>query len=237
MKNNYSKGIITLIICVLIFAQNDLKAQSDSDSESQFLALRVGPKVGGVLSHFDGSGTEKGSVWGYNVGGFASIDLFSGFLSVQGEVLYSSQGGYRNDYTDNQVNYTNRKIVINSIEVPVVGKLRLLSLGNTSFKFLGGVSYSFISYIEESGQSGDLSYSGAVTSYYNLNQVNLKTGIEGEFELIGKTFLADISYTHGLSNINKYSSLTGTASEFPSATGDVYLRYFSLNVAMVLLGK
>jgi len=136
------------------FAQDEVEP-GEASSSGDFV---IGAKVGVNFNQFSQPLTTQGG----SLGGFARYQVLD-FLEVQGELIYSQEGGGRMEYsrdftldfgsssssTNNglvdNVQYINRSIRLHNIEVPISARLGLPELAGGAIvpKLIVGGSYSF----------------------------------------------------------------------------------------------
>src|SRR5882672_2584572 len=107
---------IVLVACALgvvqfSFAQKLIEVGLRGGLNSSSLNLSQGGKL---------SGTNYHSAVGYHVGGYALIKL-NKKISIQPEILYSTQGQYFTNIT-----YSNLKTTLNYINIPIMIKYYLV---------------------------------------------------------------------------------------------------------------
>jgi len=151
------RKLVAVVVLILAFGSVTM-AQSDANGGLFNGMLSVGAKVGFNVSQFE----QPSSIFGLNAGAFGRYELLD-FLQVQLEVLYSQQGGGRENYFrdyDDLFNYNgfnvegkqvyNRSVRFHLVETPLVARLTLPELKEsfvTPRLLLGGsFGYAFAAY-------------------------------------------------------------------------------------------
>ncbi len=208
--------------------------------------LQIGAKLGVNFNQFNQPLTAIGG----NAGGFVRYTVLD-FLEVQGELLYSLQGGGRMEYTRNlnlnfaggtfdgpidNMRYVNRTVYLNNIEVPVIARLGLPELNGGAIvpKFIVGGSYSFnFSAIEQNdkiinfvdGTRGLVSntYDNVSLNYFKHN-FSAYVGMAMDFHLAdAKVFTMEFRYRRGFNNLNQVET------NITELTDKLYSSGFSIN--------
>jgi hypothetical protein len=199
-----------------------------------------GVKFGPSFNQF----SQPGSFIGFNLGLFTKYKV-SDVFSPRIEILYSTQGGARNDYTktyaDGDPNNTNTQVTsivnlnpyvtFNSIEVPLLGEFSFPEMAGLAIqpKMLIGGSYSrALSIVEtktqrynySNGSTADIGYSREdVSGVYNPNQISAIAGLGLQFATPRRTFNLELRYRQGLTQLNNYvNSSTGIGGKLYSSS-------------------
>jgi hypothetical protein len=234
------------ILLIVFLTNGQLFAQATGDSPEFPTTISIGAKVGASFNQF----TQPGTMIGFNGGAFAKYTV-TNFLNARIEVLYSQQGGGRQNYFDqliplldpanvSSVTYVNPFVVFNNVEVPLIAEFGLpeLSGGTIVPKFLVGGSYAFaVSAFEHhtkhyefnDGSSVDFGYKKEnVGSTYKQNQWSMMFGIGIDYNLGKRVFSTDIRYRQGLTQLNDFK-FTG-----PQAGGKLYSSSLTFNFGMTI---
>lgn len=210
--------------------------------------LGLGVKFGPSLNQF----SQPGTFIGMNFGLFGTYSVTK-CLDARMELLYSTQGGGRQDYrrveTDPNDPYggkavsitnINPQVMFNNVEIPILGEIGLTELNRSMIqpKLLLGASYSFaVSVIEHKthrynfydGTFADLAYTRQnVTDYYKRNQFSLIAGAGINFSMGSRVFHVDIRYRQGLTQLNQ------RLYEIPGMGGKLYSTSLIFNMGVTL---
>ncbi|MCB0495765.1 MAG: PorT family protein [Cyclobacteriaceae bacterium] len=241
IKSWHYVALISLGVC---FSYSDSYAQ-DVDETTARGGLAIGAKIGVNLNQFSQPGTNIGT----NVGGFARYQILD-FLDVQGELVYSLEGGGRQEfYRDmyiggydgpiSDIYYINRSIYLHNIEIPVSARLTLpeLNTGSIVPKFIVGGSYSFnlaafesndkVIYFND-GTSGLVSNTREnVRGDYFPHNFSAHVGMALDFALTnGNVFTMEIRYRQGFNNLNQVSTIISEITDkLHSATLSINFSY------------
>ncbi len=181
--------------------------------------LSIGALTGVNLNQF----TMPGSTLGINAGAFGSYKL-TPFLSTRLELLYSQQGGGRQNYslpldesfsgTVAQLNYINPYVYLHTVQVPVLVDLTLPEFEDAAVRpqlLLGG-SYSYMfaadelhtaQYIFTDGTFANIPYLREnVGANYVASQLSLMAGMGMVFKSEKRSFAFDIRYRQGITQLN-----------------------------------
>jgi hypothetical protein len=188
--------------------------------------------------------SQPGSFIGFNAGLFTKYK-FSDVASARIELLYSTQGGARNDYTKTygdgdptspnasvkSITNLNPFVTFNSIEVPVLAELGFPEMAGLAIqpKFIIGGSYSrAVTVVEHktqrytytNGSQADIGYSREdVSGVYNPNQISAIAGLGLQFATPRRTFHLELRYRQGLTQLNNYvNSQTGIGGKLYSSS-------------------
>ncbi len=185
---------------------------------SSYAQLSVGALTGVNLNQF----TMPGSTLGVNAGFFGSYKLMP-FLSMRLELLYSQQGGGRQNYSlpldelagnISQLNYINPYVYLHTLHAPVLIDLTLPEFEDAAFRpqFLLGGSYSYMlaadelhtaQYIFKDGTFANIPYLREnVGANYSSSQFSLIGGIGIIFKGNKRDFAFDIRYRQGITQLN-----------------------------------
>jgi hypothetical protein len=188
-----------------------------------------GLKFGPSFNQF----SQPGSFIGFNVGGFVKYKV-SDVFSPRVELLYTTQGGARNDYTktyaDGDPNNPNPSVsstmnlnpyvTFNSIEIPILAEFSFPEMAGLAIqpKMLVGGSFSHAMsivetktqrYIYSNGSAVDVGYSREdVSGNYNPNQISAIGGLGLQFATPRRTFNVELRYRQGLTQLNNYVNST-----------------------------
>jgi len=156
-----SKLLAVLLGIGIAFGTSTANAQDASSGGFGLGELVIGAKVGFNSNSF----SQPGTTTGVSAGGFIRSQLLD-FLEVQGEIIYSLQGGGRMDYIrdfslnfgggsggsggsiDGPIDYiehVNRSILLNVVEVPISVRLGIPEFNGGAIvpRLILGGSYSY----------------------------------------------------------------------------------------------
>jgi len=199
-----------------------------------------GVKFGPSFNQF----SQPGSFIGFNVGIFTKYKV-SDVFSPRVELLYSTQGGARNDYTKtyadgDPINPTtsvtsitnlNPYVTFNSIEIPLLAEFSFPEMAGLAIqpKMIVGGSFSrAISIVEtktqrynySNGNSVDVGYAREdVSAVYSPNQISAIGGLGLQFATPRRTFNLELRYRQGLTQLNNYvNSSSGIGGKLYSSS-------------------
>jgi hypothetical protein len=173
--------------------------------------------------------SQPGSFIGFNVGLYSKYRV-SEYFSGRVELLYSTQGGARNDYTRtygngdlasptvqvNTVTNLNPYVTFNNIEVPILAELNFqemaglavqphLLLGASYARTLSAVEHKNQRYEYSNGATAEIGYTREdVSGVYNPNQVSLIGGLGLQFHTPRRSFMLEMRYRQGITQLNNY---------------------------------
>lgn len=211
--------------------------------------IKVGATTGVNLNSFG----QPGLTIGGNVGAFGRYQVLD-FLEAQAEIKYSLMGGGRHDILRfpetggddsfdllngvTSVEYLNRSVLLNSIEIPISARFTLPELAESTVtpKFILGFSYAYI--------FGAFEQRDAMFNFNNGNQILLSdtnenigadisasnlsylAGFAIDFTLDnGNVFTTEFRYQRGLNNLNMVEIVD------PQVTERLTTQSFSINFA------
>ena len=233
----------------------DATASTDSGDDSR---ITLGAKVGTSFNQF----SQPGSFIGVNLGAFGKFKV-TDFLDARLELLYSTQGGGRSDYTrvyndgsDGSTNGVtsitnlNPYVTFNNFEIPLLVELGLpefkdmaiqpkLLLGGSYSMVMGAIEhktqrYSFPNSPDANGNAVaptivDVGYIREnVTDNYKRSQWAVIAGIGVNYKLGKRTFMMDIRYRQGLTQLNQ------VVYAVPGIGGKLYSSSLIFNFGMTL---
>jgi len=214
--------------------------------------IDIGAKLGVNINQFN----QPGTVFGFNGGAFARYPVLD-FLSVRAEVLYMQQGGARTPYTRSfssgssgtdgtvsSIDYSNRYVNLNNLEIPVLIEITHPDFADEAIKpkLILGVAYGFLlsakesaerKYTFTSGPTTSLTFSDGrddVRSNYAHNQIGLIAGVAIDYKIGDRTFTTEVRYRRSLTQLN----LLNTIDQVPGQVGNLYSTTLSINFAMTL---
>ena len=222
---------IVLISLGVVFNYTCTYAQDVGGNTSRG-GLAIGAKMGVNFNQFSQPGTSIGG----SAGGFARYQVLD-FLDVQGELIYSLQGGGRMDFNRDMyyggydgpisyINYVNRNIYLHNIEVPVSARLTLPELNNGPIvpRLILGGSYAFniaafetndkIIYFTDGTSSIVSNTSENVRGDYFPHNFSAHAGIALDFVVAnGNVFTMEFKYRQGFNNLNGVSTIITELTE------------------------
>jgi len=183
----------------------------------------VGLQTGVNLNQF----TMPGTTIGLNAGAYGSYK-FASFAKARLEILYSQEGGGRQNYsiplTDPrlagvagniaQLNYINPFVYMHNLQVPVMVELTLPEFSDEAVmpKLILGGSYGYMfsanelhtaQYIFNDNTFANIPYLREdVGSSYVASQFSLIAGFGLEFNTDKRSFSFDVRYRQGLTQLN-----------------------------------
>lgn len=162
-----------LIVLLLCFGMSTLNAQM----------LKFGLKAGANFSNLEGDNVDGSTYTSYHFGAVAEISLLEN-LSLQPELLYSSQGTKVDDAGAKDINY-------NYVTVPVLAKFYLTS---KKLSLEAGPQFSFLinEDVAEQFEAESFDFAAAVGLGYNITD----------------NFFAQARYVMGLTEANKDAEVT-----------------------------
>lgn len=143
MKKPFLATILISILCL-----GSVRAQDESSGDG---LLTIGVKLGPTFNRFTETDLDyfESLTVGASAGAFAGVNFFN-FLTIQGEVLYSLQGGNLDDYQEritgglvDSIRYGSPKIDFHTVEVPIMAKINITPQAGFSIKPYIGASYSY----------------------------------------------------------------------------------------------
>ena len=231
-------------LCVVVLGQVSVcKAQDAAPGSTvgeKNHALRIGALLGVNLNQFD----QPLATIGVNAGGVVRYVL-TDFLDLQGELLYSLQGGGRTEYTRalNQfmpsydglvdyVRYINRNVYLNNLEVPVIVRITLPKLagGGVVPRLLLGGSYSYnfkayekndkIFYFVDGTQGMVSNTIDDVSLEYYKHNFSGYAGVALDARLQnGHWFTVEVRYRRGFVDLNRTETIIVELTEKLYSTG------------------
>ena len=171
------KKVIVLI--VLLLSANSLHAQM----------LKFGVKAGANFANLEGDNVEGSTYTSFHFGAVAEISLLEN-LSLQPELLYSSQGTKVDEAGIKDINY-------NYITVPVLAKFYLTS---KKLSLEAGPQFSFLvnENVEEQFEGESFDFAAAAGLGYNITE----------------NFFVQARYVMGLTEANKDAEVTNRVIQF-----------------------
>jgi hypothetical protein len=215
-----------------------------SSVSAQFL---IGAQTGVNLNQF----TMPGSTIGINAGAFGSYK-FLPFLSARLEIMYSQEGGARQNYNFRlsgsgqpdlnaniaSLNYINPYVYIHNIQVPLMVELTLPEFDQASLapKLLLGGSYSYMISANEmhtkqynftNATFANIPYlTEVVTADYVASQISILAGLGIDIKGEKRNFSFDIRYRQGLTQLNNIKE------SFSNKDGRLFSSTLSFNFSM-----
>ena len=216
-----------------------------SSVNAQFL---IGAQTGVNLNQF----TMPGTTIGINAGAFGSYK-FLPFLSARLEIMYSQEGGGRQNYSlalaggsmlpdlrtnIAALNYINPYVYIHNLHVPLMVELTLPEFDQASVapKLLLGGSYSYMISANEmhtklyqftDGTFANVPYlTEVVTADYVASQISILAGLGLDFKGEKRNFSFDIRYRQGLTQLNNIKE------SFSFKDGRLFSSTLSFNFSM-----
>ena len=168
-----------IVLFVLLLSVNSLNAQM----------LKFGVKAGANFSNLEGDTVEGSTYTSFHFGGVVEISLLEN-LSLQPELLYSSQGTKVDEAGIKDINY-------NYITVPVLAKFYLTS---KKLSLEAGPQFSFLvdQNLEDQYEAESFDFGVAAGLGYNITE----------------NFFVQARYVAGLTEANKDAEVTNRVIQF-----------------------
>jgi hypothetical protein len=183
------KNILILILGFLI-ASPKIIAQTE---------MKFGLKAGVNLANIGGDFSDNTrGIFGFNIGGLAEVPIIKN-LSLQPEILFSSQGSKRDDRAGDGPLVVTK---LNYINAPIMAKYYFTD----GFSIMGGPQIGLL--VAAKSELTPSGFGGGEYSEENIkddmNALDIGLGIGAEYRLPFGAF-AQFRYVFGLSNVNDNS--------------------------------
>ncbi len=180
-----SLRVHVLVLGVLLVCGGSTAAQGLA------VGLRGGVNFANVSFDGDDAGPSLDRRMGVVAGGFVTLPLIS-WLDVQPELLYSSKGAQLDEEG------IQSKLVLDYLELPVLGRVSGAAPGGTRFYVVAGPTVSFRLRAKTRTEFGNATEERDISDEVERLDIGLAAGAGLEF----RRFVIDGRYTHGLSDID-----------------------------------
>ncbi len=251
MKTNcfigFLKGKLSFLyvaVLLLFFTSGVATAQMMDDVGSSDMGGAEAPfRYGAVLGAGFNQFTQPGTLIGINVGAMGRYQVLD-FMDLQAELIYTTQGGGRADYSRDvsdlgaeitAVSYFNRSVIFQNVELPVSARLtmnsytaseivpRLVAGGSIAYNVAAFEVHDKFYVLADGRPVAITNKQENVGNEYEDLQLSLHAGIAIDYKLPGgNLFTTEIRYRQGMVNVN-------AVTDIPDQRGVLFTNSLSFN--------